>query len=35
MCGNVSGVTVLQEMVSGSVHSHSIVLLACPVCCLV
>jgi len=33
MCGNVSGVTVLQEMVSGSVRSHSSDLLACFVCC--
>ena len=42
MCGNVSGVIVLQDIVSESfhshsesVHSHSSGLLACPVCCLV
>jgi len=31
----VSGGIVLQEIFSGSVHSHSIYLLACPVCCWV
>ena len=35
MCGNVTVVTVLQEMVSEFVHSHSSGLLACLVCCLV
>jgi len=35
MCGNVSGVTDLQEMVSGSVQSRSSYLLVCLVCCLV
>jgi hypothetical protein len=35
MCLNVLDVIVLQDTVSGSVHSHSIGLLVCPVCCLV
>jgi len=32
MCGNVTGVTVLQEIVLGSVHSHSSGLLGSLVC---
>ena len=33
MCVNVSGFTFLQEILSGSVHSHSSGLLACLLCC--
>ena len=33
MCGNVSDVSVLQEIFSGSVHSQSSGLLVCLVCC--